>query len=102
MLDSHGIASFFTHTRHLPALREHVADCRAAGAADERLFRFRSTNQALEWCEDELVVEGVDFLRLQESHPRIHAAVLRNIAASLAAKLRRASHHVSALSPQMG
>lgn len=213
VLDSHGIASFFTHTRHLPALREHVADCRAAGAADERLFRFRSTDQALEWCEDELVreksdvmpadtvdlrsfeiaagltddelrvldrlvvprsyepgdliirrgddatslflitnglvsvwlgepeqgsrvaslsagamvgelalidgerrvanvvaegnvtcsvLEGVDFLRLQESHPRIHAAVLRNIAASLAAKLRRASHHVSALSPQMG
>ena len=43
------------------------------------------------------VCEAEDVLRLQESHPRIHAKLLRNISASLAAKLRRANHSVSVL-----
>ena len=45
-------------------------------------------------------LEVGEFLRLQGSHPRIHATVLRNIAASLASKLRRASQHVGVPSPE--
>lgn len=211
-LEKHGIATFLTHTQRLPSMREQVAACRADAAAADRMFRFPSTDQALEWCEDELLremmpaapigmsdlrsfeiaaglndeelavlerllvrrsyspgeqiirqgdeatnlflitkglvgvwlgepgqgsrvssfsvgtmvgelafidgerraanvvaegdvecglFEAKDFLRLQESHPRIHATVLRNIAASLATKLRRANHYVSVLSAQM-
>jgi glutaminase len=211
-LGKRGIATFLTHTQRLPLLREQVAACRADAAAVDRMFRFPSTDQALEWCEDELLremmpaapigisdlrsfeiaaglndeelaalerllvrrsyapgepiirhgdeatnlflitkglvgvwlgepgkgsrvssfsvgtmvgelafidgerrsanvvaegdvecglFEAKDFLRLQESHPQIHATVLRNIAASLATKLRRANHYVSVLSAQM-
>ncbi len=211
-LERRGTVTFFTQTRRLPDLREHVKACRGDDAAVGRMFRFPSTDQALEWCEDELlretmpvtatgigdlrsfeiaagltdeelevlgrllvrrsyapgaliirhgedatnlflvtrglvgvwlgepgkgsrvasfavgtmvgelafidgerrsanviaegevecgVFEAEDFLRLQASHPRIHATILRNIAASLATKLRRVNQHVSVLSAQM-
>jgi glutaminase len=211
-LERRGTVAFFTQTQRLPALREHVAACRGDAAAVDRMFRFPSTDQALEWCEDELlrevmpatatgigdlrsfeiaaglteqelevlgrllvrrsygpgeliirhgdeatnlflvtgglvgvwlgepgkgsrvasfavgtmvgelafidgerrsanvvaegtvecgVFEVADFSALQEAHPRIHATILRNIGASLAAKLRRANQHVSVLSAQM-
>lgn len=211
-LGKHGTITFFTHTRQLPNLRGQVTACWPDAAAVDRMFRFPTTDQALEWCEDDLlralmpaaptgisdlrsfeiaaglteeelevlgrllmrrsysrgdriirygdeatdlflitkglvgvwlgdpgdgrrvasfsagtmvgelafidgerrsanavadgdvecfVFEAEDFLRLQESHPRIHAKVLRNIGASLATKLRRANHYVSVLSAQM-
>jgi glutaminase len=206
-----GTVTLFTHAQWLPALREEVVACGAAAAAVECMFRFPSTDQALEWCEDQLLAEmmparaegigdlrsfeiaagltdeelavlggllarrtyatgeliirsgddatnlflitkglvgvwlgepgkgtrvasfsvgtmvgelafidgerrsanvaaemdlecGVleveDFLGLQESHPRIHATILRNIGVSLATKLRRATEHLSVLSTQ--
>ena len=42
-----------------------------------------------------------DFRRLAETHPRIHAAILRNIAAALATKLRRANRQISVLGAQV-
>jgi glutaminase len=44
--------------------------------------------------------EVADFLRLQESHPRVHATILRNLAVSLATKLRKVNRDVSILSAQ--
>jgi glutaminase len=209
---SAGSAIFFTHVRHLADLPGRVATAGIGPAEAERLFRFPSTDQALEWCEDELLCElmparptwigdlrgfeivaglddgeievvgrllvrrayaegepivregdeatglflvtrgrvgvwlgepgrgarvasfstgtmvgelafidgerrsahvvaegavecaqfdGDDFRRLAESHPRIHAAILRNIAASLATKLRRANRQISVLTAQL-
>jgi glutaminase len=211
-LERLGTVVFFTHTQALPQLRGQVAACRPDATAVGGMFRFPSTDQALEWCEDELlrelmpqsptgigdlrsfeiaaglaeeelavlerlvvrrayapgewiirhgdeatnlflvtqglvgvwlgepgkgsrvasfaagtmvgelafidgerrsanvvaegpaecvVFEAEDFRRLQESHPRIHATILRNIAASLATKLRRANQHVTVLSAQL-
>jgi len=214
-LGRRGTTTFFTQTRRLPTLREQVAACGADAATIGCIFRFLATDQALEWCEDELlrelmpvtpatpagigdlrafeiaaglgdeelevlgrlivrrsyapgeliirhgddasnlflvikglvgvwlgepgtgsrvasfsvgtmvgelafidgerrsanvaaegevecgVLEAADFLGLQESHPRIHATILRDIAASLANKLRRVNQHVSVLSAQM-
>jgi glutaminase len=60
----------------------------------------RSANVVAETELECGVLEAEDFLALQESHPRIHATILRNIAASLATKLRRAGDHVSVLSKQ--
>ncbi len=207
-----GTAIFFTHARHLADLPGRMAASGEAGGDVERLFRFPSTDQALEWCEDELlcewmparsawagdlrgfeiaaglddaeigilgrllerrtyaegdlvvrqgdeaaglflvtrgrvgvwlgepgagarvasfsagtmvgelafidgdrrsanvVAEGTvecavfdvgDFRRLAETHPRIHAAILRNIAAALATKLRRANRQISVLGAQV-
>jgi len=211
-LGKHGTATFFTHTQQLPDLRGQMAARLADATAVGRMFRFSSTDQAIEWCEDQLlgeanagapggmselrsfelaagldeeeldvlgrrlvrrsysageqiirfgdeatnlfliargvvavwlgepgdgsrlasfsagtmvgelafidgerrsasvvaeaavecyVFDAAEFLRLQESHPRIHAKVLRNIGASLATKLRRANHYVSVLSARM-
>jgi glutaminase len=61
----------------------------------------RSANVVAEGQVECGVFEARDFLRLQESHPRIHATILRNIGASLATKLRRANAHVSVLSAQV-
>ena len=210
-LTRRGTAILFTHTQRFPALREQVAACRADAVAVDRMFRFHSTDQALEWCEDQLlsemmpattngigdlrsfevaagltdeelevlggllarqtyatgelvirlgddatnlflitkgrvgvwlgepgkgtrvasfsvgtmvgelafidgerrsanvvaetelecgVLEAEGFFGLQDSHPRIHATILRNIGASLATKLRRAFEHLSVLSTQ--
>ncbi len=212
-LERRGTATFFTHTPRLPSLRPQVAAQWTDAAAVERLFRFPSTDLAMEWCEDDLletlprpvpsrlddlrtfeiaagltseeievlaqlldrqryspgefiirrddeatnlflVMSGVvgvwlgepgtgsrvasfsvgtmvgelafldgarrsahvvaecdvecslfdvdDFLRLQESHPRIHATILRNLAVSLATKLRKVNRDVSILSTQRG
>ena len=60
----------------------------------------RSANVVAEGSVECAVFEAEDFLRLQDTHPRIHATILRNIGASLATKLRRANHHVSVLSTQ--
>ena len=43
-----------------------------------------------------------DFLRLQDTHPRIHATILRNLGVSLATKLRKVNRDVSILSAQHG
>ncbi len=210
-LTRRGTAILFTHTQRFPALREQVAACRADAVAVDRMFRFPSTDQALEWCEDQLlsemmsattngigdlrsfeiaagltdeelevlgrllvrrsyargeliirhgddatnlfliikglvgvwlgepgkgsrvaslsagtmvgelafidgerrsanvvaetelecgVLEAEGFFGLQDSHPRIHAKILRNIGSSLATKLRRAIEHLSVLSTQ--
>ena len=210
-LTRRGTAILFTHTQRFPALREQVAACRADAVAVDRMFRFHSTDQALEWCEDQLlsemmpattngigdlrsfeiaagltdeelevlggllarqtyatgelvirlgddatnlflitkgrvgvwlgepgkgtrvasfsvgtmvgelafidgerrsanvvaetelecgVLEAEGFFGLQDSHPRIHATILRNIGASLATKLRRAFEHLNVLSTQ--
>jgi len=56
-LERRGTVTFFTQTRRLPALREHVAACRPDATAVGCMFRFPSTDQALEWCEDELLRE---------------------------------------------
>jgi glutaminase len=206
-----GTATFFTHTQGLPSLRQQVAAHWTDAVAVDRLFRFSTTDLALEWCEDDLlrttaipvpsrvddlrafeiaaglneqelelldvlltrqryslgdfiirrdaeatnlflIMSGVvgvwlgepgtgsraasfsvgtmvgelafldgarrsahvvaesdvecslfdvaDFLRLQESHPRTHATILRNLAVSLATKLRKANNDVSILSAQ--
>lgn len=52
-----GTAVFFTSTQQLPLLRQEVATHLAADSSVESLFRFRSTDAALEWCEDELLRE---------------------------------------------
>jgi len=44
------------------------------------------------------VLERSEFERLQQSHPAIHVRILRNIAASIAAKLRLADMHLEVLS----
>jgi len=205
-----GTHTFFTHTNRLPALRQDVASRWGDAAASDRLFRFSTTDLALEWCEDDLltttnsvpnrvcdlrtfeiaaglteqelmvldglltnrrysrgefiirrndeatnlflIMSGVvgvwlgepgtssrvasfsvgtmvgelafldgarrsanvvaecdvecsqfdvgDFLRMQDSHPRIHATILRNLAVSLATKLRKVNQDVSILSAQ--
>ena len=46
-------------------------------------------------CE---ILERADFLALQQKHPAIYARLLRNIAVSLAAKLRLANEHLDLLS----
>ena len=46
------------------------------------------------------VFEAADFLRLQESHPRTHATILRNLGVSLATKLRKVNQDVSILAAQ--
>jgi len=206
-----GTATFFTSTQRLPNLRTQVAaHCNELTAGDG-LFRFSSTDVALEWCEDDLlrtltqpkpirgddlrtfeiaaglsdeelgvldgllsrrsysrgdiiirrddeatnlflimngavgvwlgepgsgsrvasfsvgtmvgelafldgarrsanvvaegdvacgVFEAADFLRLQESHPRMHATILRNLGVSLATKLRKVNQDVSILAAQ--
>lgn len=210
-LTRRGAATLFTHTQRLPALREEVAACGAGAAKVECMSRFPTTNQAIEWCEDQLlaemipsatngigdlrsfeiaagltdeelevlggllaqrtyargeliirrgedasnlflltkglvgvwlgepgkgtrvasfsvgtmvgelafidgerrsahveaemdvecsVLEADDFLGLQQSHPRIHATILRNIGVSLATKLRRSTEQLSVLSAQ--
>jgi len=58
----HGGATFFTHTERLPALRDTVGVHLAGGAPGDQLFRFPSTDQALEWSEDELVRERMPAL----------------------------------------
>ena len=60
----------------------------------------RSANVAAEMDLECGVLEAEDFLGLQQSHPRIHATVLRNIGVSLATKLRRATEHLNVLSTQ--
>lgn len=212
-LAQRGTLTFFTHTPRLPSLRPQVAAHWTDAAAVERLFRFPSTDLAMEWCEDDLlemlprpvpsrlddlrtfeiaagltgqeievlarllvrqrysrgefiirrddeatnlflIMSGVvgvwlgepgtgsrvasfsvgtmvgelafldgarrsadvvaecdvecslfdvgDFLRLQESHPRMHATILRNLAVSLATKLRKVNRDVSIISAQRG
>ena len=206
-----GTSTFVTHTQRLPSLRPQVAAHWTDTVAVDRLFRFSSTDLALEWCEDDLldaltrpvptrvedlrtfeiaaglteqeldVLDGLlarqryprgeviirrddeatnlflirsgvvgvwlgepgtgsrvasfsvgtmvgelafldgarrsanvvaecdvecslfdvgDFLRMQDSHPRIHATILRNLAVSLATKLRKVNRDVSILSAQ--
>ena len=60
----------------------------------------RSANVVAE-CDVECSLFDVgDFLRMQDSHPRIHATILRNLAVSLATKLRKVNRDVSILSAQ--
>jgi glutaminase len=56
-LGHQGTAVFFTSTQQLPLLRQEVASHLADADAVEGLFRFRSTDAALEWCEDDLLHE---------------------------------------------
>jgi CRP-like cAMP-binding protein len=72
-LGHQGTAAFFTSTQHLPLLRQEVASHLTDASAVEGLFRFRSTDAALEWCEDDLLQElmptgplKVDDLRIFE------------------------------------
>lgn len=56
-LGRHGTAVFFTSTQQLPLLRQEAATHLDADSSVDSLFRFRSTDAALEWCEDELLRE---------------------------------------------
>jgi len=56
-LGHQGTAVFFTSTQHLPLLQQEVASHLADASAVEGLYRFRSTDAALEWCEDDLLYE---------------------------------------------
>ena len=56
-LGHQGTAIFFTSTQQLPLLRQEVGSHLADASVVDRLFRFRSTDAALEWCEDELLRE---------------------------------------------
>lgn len=56
-LGHHGTHVFFTSTQALPLLRQEVAAHLTDASVVEGLFRFRSTDAALEWCEDDLLRE---------------------------------------------
>jgi glutaminase len=56
-LGHHGTAVFFTSAQQLPLLRQVAAAHLAEASSVDGLFRFRSTDAALEWCEDELLRE---------------------------------------------
>jgi len=58
----------FTHSQRLPGLRDAVESHLGNDPLVAGLFRFTSTDAALEWCEDELLkgVEPDRFLRIQD------------------------------------
>jgi glutaminase len=181
-LTRRGVMVFFTHTQRLDVVRAQVAAYLTDRGEVEALFRYHSTDGALEQCEDVLleelhasvklihhdldeyeitaeatnlllitkgvvgvflggpatagnrvasfsagtmvgemafldgaprsanvVAEGdvetaafeiADFVRLQQSHPVLHTKILRNIAVSLATKLRKVNQDVSVLSAE--
>ena len=58
----------------------------------------RSADVVAEGDVETAAFEIVDFVRLQQSHPVLHTKILRNIAVSLATKLRKVNQDVSVLS----
>ena len=60
----------------------------------------RSADVVAEGDVESAVFEIADFNRLQQSHPVLHTKLLRNIAVSLATKLRKVNQDVSVLSAE--
>jgi glutaminase len=60
----------------------------------------RSADVVAEGDVESAVFEIADFHRLQQSHPVLHTKILRNIAVSLATKLRKVNQDVSVLSAE--
>jgi glutaminase len=58
----------------------------------------RSADVIAEGEVETAAFEIADFVRLQQSHPGLHTKILRNIAVSLATKLRKVNQDVSVLS----
>ena len=58
----------------------------------------RSADVVAEGDVETAAFEIVDFVRLQQSHPVLHTKILRNIAVSLATKLRKVNQDMSVLS----
>jgi len=96
-----GTSVFFTSTQRLPPLRQEAASHLADAAAVERLFRFRSTDAALEWCEDELLRElmpseplDVNDLRIFEIAAGLSAEELRVFGGLIARRSYAAGDYV--------
>ncbi len=82
-----------------------VASCSVGMMAGGMAFIDGQPRAATLLAEDDVecaVLERSDFDLLQQSHPAIYARILRNIAASLAAKLRLADMHLEVLSCRRG
>ena len=62
----------------------------------------RSADVVAEGEVETAAFEIADFVRLQQSHPVLHTKILRNIAVSLATKLRKVSQDVSVFSAERG
>jgi len=60
----------------------------------------RSADVVAEGDVETAAFEIADFVRLQQSHPVLHTKILRNIAVSLATKLRKVSQDVSVFSAE--
>ena len=70
-LSHHGTHVFFTSTQALPLLRQEVAAHLTDASVVEGLFRFRSTDAALEWCEDDLLRELMPMGQLKVDDLRV-------------------------------